>query len=94
MGGDNYDRDALVNRILPQMEFANGETNLPAYHTSKPATQYAAAGRFAVKGNAISTFWAVSETTVAVPVYHGILTAPSSHWRVGNSSSRRGPGIT
>jgi hypothetical protein len=56
MGGDNNDRDALVNRILPQMKFADGTTNLPAYHTSKPAPQQAAAGRFAVQGNAISTF--------------------------------------
>ncbi|KAM3085354.1 hypothetical protein ACMFMG_002436 [Clarireedia jacksonii] len=55
MSDDTYDRDALVKRVLPQMKLADGKTNLPDYHTSKPAPQHAAAGRFAVKGNAIIT---------------------------------------
>ncbi|KAM3078270.1 hypothetical protein ACMFMF_004674 [Clarireedia jacksonii] len=62
MSDDTYDRDALVKRVLPQMKLADGKTNLPDYHTSKPAPQHAAAGRFAVKGNAISTFRAVMKS--------------------------------
>ncbi|THV46140.1 hypothetical protein BGAL_0413g00110 [Botrytis galanthina] len=58
MGGDKYNRDALVNRTLPQMQLANGSRNsaLPSTDTEKKSSGLnPAINRFAVKGNAIFT---------------------------------------
>ncbi|KAB8290357.1 hypothetical protein EYC80_010790 [Monilinia laxa] len=62
MGGDEYDRNALVNRTLPQMQLAsssNGSAPLDPFINSqlqgKPTDSNPAVDRFAVKGNAIIT---------------------------------------
>ena len=56
MGDDKYDRNALVNRKLPQMQLAKGLSNStppPIDNEQKSSSLNPAINRFAVKGNAI-----------------------------------------
>ncbi|CAD6447653.1 bd22cc01-b515-4430-a5a3-13b97dd1ba12 [Sclerotinia trifoliorum] len=58
MEDNNYDRNALVNRTLPQMQLASGSNNSasPSLDTKYiPPSLNSATERFAVKGNAIIT---------------------------------------
>ncbi|KAF7856385.1 hypothetical protein EAF04_009913 [Stromatinia cepivora] len=58
MEGNDYDRNALINRTLPQMKLASSssKSEFPSLDTQyKPSTLNPATERFAVKGNAIIT---------------------------------------
>ncbi|QSZ36409.1 hypothetical protein DSL72_006286 [Monilinia vaccinii-corymbosi] len=58
MGGDDYDRNALINRTLPQMQLgsSSGSSTLPSIEShGKLRTSGPAIDRFTVKGNAIIT---------------------------------------
>ncbi|KAI9645210.1 hypothetical protein NHQ30_005944 [Ciborinia camelliae] len=58
MGGNEYDRNALINRILPQMQLANSSNDsasLSIETQKNPTSLKPAIDRFAVKGNAIIT---------------------------------------